>query len=216
MSFASGAIGAGDAVSPLAISHGKSKGRWETMKHRPGSWRLVAAAAAVAGALAVPGLPAAASAAAQAAPHSLTMAPYQAAGAASAACATSRPHTGKILYVGIKGGMSRLTIKSRLSHDSAIVLVRGRSKAIGVYVRAHASTTVRNIKSGTYTIYFTTGSLFRACKGRFSRGASYSRVKQHLPFAFPPHFTVATLILFVASGGGAPSTPISPRGFPAP
>jgi hypothetical protein len=24
------------------------------------------------------------------------------------------------------------------------------------------------------------------------------------------------LILFVASGGGAPSTPISPRGFPAP
>jgi hypothetical protein len=182
------------------------------MRPRLGFWRLAAAVAAVACALALPGLPAAASTAAPAAPHS----PSSAAGAALAACATSRPHTGKILYSGIRGGMGRLTIKNHLSHDAVIVLVRGRSKAIGVYVRAHANTTVRNIKSGTYTIYFTTGSLFRACKGRFSRGASYNRVKQHLPFAFPPHFTIATLILFAASGGNAPSTPISPRGFPAP
>jgi hypothetical protein len=180
------------------------------MKHRPGFWRLATAALAVAGALAVPALPAAAS---TAAPHSLTAATRQA--AAAAACATSRPHTGKILYAGIKGGMSRLTIKSRLSRDSAIVLVRGRSKAIGVYVRAHGTTTVRNIKSGTYTIYFTTGSRFRTCTGRFTRGASYWRVKQHLPFAFPPYYTVATLILY-AVNGNAPTAPISPKGFPAP
>lgn len=182
------------------------------MRPRLGFWRLAATAAAVACALALPGLPAAASTAAPAAPHS----PSSAAGASLAACATSRPHTGKILYSGIRGGMGRLTIKNHLSRDAVIVLVRGRSKAIGVYVRAHAATTVRNIKSGTYTIYFTTGSLFRVCKGRFSRGASYNRVKQHLPFAFPPHFTVATLILFAASGGSAPTTPISPGGFPAP
>jgi hypothetical protein len=186
------------------------------MRTRLGFWRHAAAAAAVAGALAIPGLPAAASTAPPAAPHSLSSAGQPAAGAALAACAISRPHTGKILYSGIRGGMGRLTIKNRLSHDAVIVLVRGRSKAIGVYVRSHASTTVQNIKSGTYTIYFTSGSLFRVCKGRFTRGASYSRVKQHLPFAFPPHFTVATLIIFVASGGNAPTTPISPRGFPAP
>ena len=185
------------------------------MNQRPGFWRLAAAAAAVAGALAVPALPAAASAAAQAAPHSLTAVTSQAAGIASAACATSRPHTGKILYAGIKGGMGRLTIKSRLSHDSAIVLVRGRSKAIGVYVRAHANATVGNIKSGTYTIYFTTGSRFRTCTGRFTRGASYWRLKPHAVFAAPPYYTVATLILY-AVNGNAPTTPISPKGFPAP
>src|SRR5690349_19361771 len=183
------------------------------MKPRPSFWRLTAAAAAVAGALALPGLPAAASAAA---PHSLTPASYRAAGAAAAACATSRPHTGKILYAAITGGMGRLTIKNHLSHDSAIVLVRGRSKAIGVYVRAHATATVRNIKSGTYTIYFTTGSLFRTCAGRFTRGASYWRVKQRAVFAAPPRFTVATLIIFAVRGGNAPTTPISPKGFPAP
>jgi len=186
------------------------------MKPRPGFWRLTAVAAAVAGALALPGLPAAASATAQGAPHGLTSASYHAAGAASAACATSRPHTGKILYAGIKGGLGRLTIKNRLSHDSAIVLVRGRSKAIGVYVRAHATATVSNIKSGTYTIYFTTGSLFRTCTGRFTRGASYWRVKQRAVFAAPPHFTVATLIIFAVTGGNAPTAPISSKGFPAP
>jgi hypothetical protein len=153
---------------------------------------------------------------AQAAPHSLSAATHRDAAAAVAACATSRPRSGRILYAGIKGGMGRLTIKNHLSHDSVIVLVRGRSKAIGVYVRAHTNATVRNIKSGTYTIYFTTGSRFRACTGRFTRGASYNRVKQHLPFAFPPHFTVATLILFASSGGNAPTTPISPPSFPAP
>lgn len=172
------------------------------MRPRPGFWRLAAAAAAVAGALAIPGLPAAA---AQAAPHS----------ASSAACATSRPHSGTILLSRIRGGMGRLTIKNHLSRDSVIVLVRGRSKAIGVYVRAHASTTVGNIKVGTYTIYFTTGSLFRVCTGRFTRGASYWRVKQRLPFVPPPHFTVATLTLFAATGGNGP-TPISGPGFPAP
>ena len=179
------------------------------MRPRLGSWRLVAAAAAVAGALAIPALPAAA---APAAPHHAS----SAVSAAAAACGISRPHSGKILLSRIRGGQGRLTIKNHLSHDSVIVLVQGRSKAIGVYVRAHASTTVGNIKSGTYTIFFTSGSRFRACTGRFTSGASYWRVKQHLPFAFPPHFTVATLIIFAATGGNAPTSPISGTGFPAP
>jgi hypothetical protein len=188
------------------------------MKLRPGFWRLAVAAAAVVGALALPALPAAASVAAPAAPHSLSSASYQAAGAASAAsCATSRPRTGRILYAGIKGGLGRLTVKNHLSQDSVIVLVRGRSKAIGVYVRAHATTTVHNIKPGTYTIYFTTGSLFRKCTGRFTRGASYWRIKQHLTFLTLPHFSVDTLTIFAVKGGGnAPTSPIGSKGFPAP
>ena len=102
------------------------------MRTRPGFWRLAAAAAAMACALALPELPAAAS---TAAPHSLSSASHPA-GAAVAACATSRPHSGKILYSGIRGGMGRLGIKNSLSHDAVIVLVRGKSKAIGVYVRS--------------------------------------------------------------------------------
>jgi hypothetical protein len=94
-----------------------------------------------------------------------------------------------------------------------IVLVRGRSKAVGVYVHAHASTTVRNIKDGTYTIYFTIGSLFRACTGRFTRGASYWRVKHRLPFVSPPRLPVATLTLIAVKGGNSRPRRSAPKAF---
>jgi NADPH:quinone reductase-like Zn-dependent oxidoreductase len=171
------------------------------MRPRPQFWRLAAVALAVAGALAIPGLPAAAATA----------------GAAPTACATSRPHSGTILYDGISGGLGQLTIKNHPGQDSAVVLVRGRSRAISVYVRAHATATVHNIKDGTYTIYFTTGSSYSVCQERFTSGASYWRVNKSLPFVTTPsQYTVATLTLYAVSGGNAPTTQISPSGFPTP
>ena len=171
------------------------------MRPRPRFWRLAVAAVAVAGALAIPALPAVASTA----------------GAVSTACATSRPHSGTILYDGISGGLGQLTIKNHLSQDGVVVLVRGRSKAIGVYIRARSDTTVGNIKDGTYTIYFTTGSRFSVCQGRFTRGASYWRFNVHATFVTaPPQYTVATLTLYAVSGGNAPTTQINPGNFPAP
>jgi hypothetical protein len=186
------------------------------IRPRPGFWRHALASVAVASALAVPGLPAAASAATHGVPQSLSSTGYLAAGTTAATCSTSRPHSGTILFSGIRSGLGRITIKNHLSQDSVIMLVRGRSKAVGVYVRAHATTTVRNIKDGTYTIYFTAGSRYSVCKGRFTSEASYWRVKNRLPFASPPHFTIATLTLFSASGGNSPTTQISPSGFPPP
>jgi hypothetical protein len=107
-------------------------------------------------------------------------------------------------------------IKNHLGHDAVIELVHGKSKAVGVYVRAHSTATVRNIKPGWYAVYFTTGSLFRACTGRFTSGAAYYRVKKHLYFASPPHYSVWTLTLIFVKGGNAPTSPIPPKGFPAP
>ncbi len=184
------------------------------MKPRPHFRRLAVAAVVVASALAVPGLPAAASAATQAATHSLSS---TAAGAASTACAISRPHSGTILYAGISGGLGRLTIENRPGQDGVVVLVRGRSKAIGVYVRARSRTTVGDIKDGTYTIYFTTGSRFSVCKGRFTRGATYWRFNDRLRFVTTPQgYTVWTVTLYAVSGGNAPATQINPSDFPAP
>ena len=97
------------------------------------------------------------------------------------------------------------------------MLVRGRSKAIAVYVRAHASTTVGNIKDGTYTIYYTAGSRFSACTGRFTRGATYWRFNDRLRFVTTPQgYTVWTVTLYAVSGGNAPATQINPSDFPAP
>ena len=98
-----------------------------------------------------------------------------------------------------------------------VVLVRGRSKAIGVYVRARATTTAGDIKDGTYTIYFTTGSRFSACTGRFTRGATYWRFNNRLGFITTPQsYTVWTVTLYAVSNGNAPTTQINPQDFPAP
>jgi hypothetical protein len=190
----------------------------EKTGRQPNLRRLAVAAAAAASVLTAIGLPAAASAATRA-PYGATAssAGAHAAAAASATCATSRPHSGTVLYAGITGGQGRLTIQNGLSQDGVVVLVRGRSKAIGVYVRAHASTTVRNIKDGTYTIDFTAGSLFLACTGRFASGASYWRFSSSPAFVTTPtEYTVWTLTLQPVPNGNAPTTQISPADFPAP
>jgi hypothetical protein len=171
--------------------------------------RFAVGAVAVAGALAISGAPTAASAATQ---HT----PYAALAAPSKTCTTSRPHSGAMLYSGIRGGQGTLTIKNTLGQDSAIVAVAGRHKAFAVYVRAHARYTVGNVKPGTYTVYFTAGSRFSVCGGRFTSDASYWRVKKELTFVPPPNYDVWTVTLYVVNGGNAPTNQISPSGFPTP
>jgi len=196
----------------------RGKKEAEKTRRRPRLRRPAAAAAAAAGVLAVAGLPATASAAVRA-PYEATAgsAGTHAAAAASATCGTSRPHSGTILYAGITGGQGRLTIHDGLSQDGVVVIVRGKSKAVGVYVRAHASTTVDNVKDGTYTLDFTSGSLFRACTGRFSSGASYWRFSKPLAFVTTPtEYTLWTVTLQPVPNGNAPAKQISPADFPAP
>ena len=151
------------------------------------------------------------SSAAPAPPGTVTLVP-----AASTAIVTSRPPNGTILYAGISGGLGRLTIKNGPSQDGVVTLVRGRSKAISVYLRARSSTTVRNIKPGTYTIYYTTGSPFSFSipKGRFTRGATYWRFNDRLRFAAPPRYTIGSLTLYAVSNGNAPTTQIPPGDYP--
>jgi hypothetical protein len=171
--------------------------------------RLAAGAIAAAGALAISGAPTAASAA-------TAHIPYAALAAPSKTCTTSRPHSGTMLYSAIRGGQGTLTIKNTLGQDSAVVAVAGRHKAFAVYVRAHARTTVGNVKPGTYAVYFTSGSRFSVCAGRFTSDASYWRVKKELTFVPPPNYDVWTVTLYVVKGGNAPTDQVSPTGFPVP
>ncbi len=152
------------------------------------------------------------STAAPGAPGTVTLVP-----AASAASVTSRPANGTILYSKIRGGLGRLTIKNGLSKDGVVTLMLGRSKAFSVYVRARSNTTVRNVKDGTYTIYFTTGSVssFSVSKGRFTRGAGYWRFDNRLRFASPPYYTFWTITLHAVPGGNARATQVKPGDYPA-
>ena len=91
-----------------------------------------------------------------------------------------------------------------------VALVLGGTKAISVYVRARSNATVRNIKDGTYRIYFTTGSRLNRSTGRFMKDAAYYRFKKRP--SFPPSWS---LTLHGVTGGNAPTTRVNPRDFPA-
>ncbi|MEU7749802.1 hypothetical protein [Nonomuraea sp. NPDC049158] len=133
-----------------------------------------------------------------------------------AGSAAARPRNGKILYDRVSGGQGTLKIKNGTSRDGVVTLVKGRTKAISIYVRARSSASVRDVRDGTYRVYFTTGSRFRVSKGRFSQSPVYQRFNDRLRFTTTATSrSVWTLTLNPVRGGNARTTSINPKDFPA-
>ncbi|MBB2910880.1 hypothetical protein FHS43_002143 [Streptosporangium becharense] len=138
-----------------------------------------------------------------------------ASGALSPAGTTARPANGRILYAGISGGQGTLKIKNGTSKDAVVTLVRGRSKAISVYVRARSRAVVDDVRDGTYRIYFTTGYRFSISRGRFTSGASYQRFDDRLRYTTTSSTsTIWTLTLNPVRGGNASTSGVNPNDFP--
>ncbi|MEV4564593.1 hypothetical protein AB0K12_12560 [Nonomuraea sp. NPDC049419] len=130
--------------------------------------------------------------------------------------AAVRPRNGRILYDRISGGLGRLKIKNGTSRDGVVALVKGKKKAISIYVRAKSTATIRDVRDGTYRIYFTTGTRFSVSKGRFTRAASYQRFTSKLRFTTTSRTATAwTLTLNPVKGGNARTTYVNPKDFPA-
>ncbi|WP_433430556.1 hypothetical protein [Nonomuraea sp. CA-141351] len=135
---------------------------------------------------------------------------------ASQTAAAARPSNGRILYDRISGGHGTLKIKNGTSKDGVVTLVKGRTKAISIYVRAKSTASIKDVRDGTYRIYFTTGYAFATSKGRFSRAASYQRFNDRLKFVTTAtSYSIWTLTLHQVKGGNARTTSINPKDFPA-
>jgi len=136
--------------------------------------------------------------------------------AVSSTEAAARPGNGKILYHRISGGQGRLKVKNGTSRDAVVTLVRGRSKAISVYIRARSTASVRDVRDGTYTIFFTSGHRFSTSRGRFTSAPSYQRFTSKLRFnTTSTSSTIWTLTLNPVVGGNARTTGVNPNDFPA-
>ncbi|MEU4232651.1 hypothetical protein AB0F17_50865 [Nonomuraea sp. NPDC026600] len=130
--------------------------------------------------------------------------------------AVARPSNGKILYHGLGGGLGTLKIKNGTSRDGVVTLVKGKTKAVSIYVRARSTASVKDVRDGTYRVYFTTGSRFSTSKGRFSRSAVYQRFNDRLKFTTTATSArVWTLTLNPVRGGNARTSSINPKDFPA-
>ncbi|MFG1685311.1 hypothetical protein ACGFNP_34475 [Nonomuraea sp. NPDC049269] len=130
--------------------------------------------------------------------------------------AAARPGNGKILYHRLGGGLGTLKIKNGTPRDGVVTLVKGKAKAVSIYVRARSTASVKDVRDGTYRVYFTTGSRFSTSKGRFSRNAVYQRFNDRLKFATTATSTsIWTLTLNPVKGGNARTSSINPKDFPA-
>ncbi|NUT09147.1 MAG: hypothetical protein HOQ38_01625, partial [Nonomuraea sp.] len=122
---------------------------------------------------------------------------------------------GRIIYDRISGGRGVLKIKNGTSRDGVVTLVRGRTKAISIYVRARSSARVSDVRDGTYRIYFTTGYRFSSSKGRFTRSATYQRFNDRMRFrTTSSQYTIWTLTLNPVRGGNARTSSVNPKDFP--
>ncbi|GAA2883595.1 hypothetical protein GCM10010517_46840 [Streptosporangium fragile] len=136
--------------------------------------------------------------------------------AVSSAETAARPGNGKILYARISGGQGTLKIKNGTAKDAVVTLVRGRAKAISIYVRARSKTAINDVRDGTYRIYFTTGHRFSVSKGRFTSNASYQRFDDRLRFTTTATTsTIWSLTLNPVKGGNARTSGVDPNDFPA-
>ncbi|MEU4836382.1 hypothetical protein [Streptosporangium sp. NPDC023615] len=136
--------------------------------------------------------------------------------AVSSTEAAARPGNGKILYDRISNGRNKLRVKNGTSRDAVVTLVRGRSKAISVYVRARSTASVPDVRDGTYTIFFTSGYRFSTSRGRFAVAPSYQRFDRKIRFTSnATSSTVVTLTLNRVRNGNARTSGVDPRNFPA-
>ncbi|MDP9850181.1 hypothetical protein [Streptosporangium lutulentum] len=136
--------------------------------------------------------------------------------AVSWAEAAARPANGKILYDRISGGQGILRVKNGTTKDAVVTLVRGKTKAISVFVRAKSKATVDDVRDGTYRIYFTSGYRFSTSKGRFARSASYQRFDRQLTFTTSATRTSGwELTLNTVKGGNARTSGVNPKDFPS-
>ncbi|MFC4118859.1 hypothetical protein [Nonomuraea zeae] len=130
--------------------------------------------------------------------------------------AAARPSNGRILYDRLSGGEGTLKIKNGTSKDGVVTLVKGRTKAISIYVRAKSTASIKDVRDGTYRIYFTTGYRFSVSKGRFARAATYQRFNDRLKFTTTStRRTIWTLTLNPVRGGNARTSSVNPKDFPS-
>ncbi|MFI7706385.1 hypothetical protein [Nonomuraea sp. NPDC049480] len=135
---------------------------------------------------------------------------------AEQAVAFARPSNGKILYDRYSGGRGVLKIKNGTSKDGVVTLVKGKTKAISLYVRAKSTASVKDVRDGTYRIYFTTGYRFSTSKGRFTKSAVYQRFDDRLRYrTTATSYSIWTLTLHTVRGGKARTSAIDPKDFPA-
>jgi hypothetical protein len=124
----------------------------------------------------------------------------------------ARPPNGELIRAGNLDGRGQLTIKNGGS-DAVVTLAEGRKQVASVFVRKGKQATVNGVPDGSYTVFFTGGSLWDGKARAFGRNCAFQRFENRLRFDYPtsPGWIIT---LKAAVGGNAPTKDVDPDDFP--
>lgn len=117
-------------------------------------------------------------------------------------------------------GLGRLTVDNDTDSDAVVSLTKGGSTTFMVYVRKHDKTTVRGVRNGSYTVYFTTGSDWNPGKTSFTRDCVFEKFDDKASFhtesvSGGTRYDVLTFSLGLTPLGNASASEVPADAFPS-
>lgn len=119
-----------------------------------------------------------------------------------------------------RSGLGRLTVDNDTDSDAVISLNTGKHTSFMVYVRKNAKTTVRGVRNGSYTVYFTTGADWNSAKRSFTRGCEFQKFDDKANFrtrsvSGGTQYQILTFSLGLTPLGNATTSDVPADEFPS-
>ncbi|MGJ6961975.1 hypothetical protein ACSDR0_08665 [Streptosporangium sp. G11] len=117
-------------------------------------------------------------------------------------------------------GRAYLELRNGTRQDAVVVLLRGKKKAVTVYVRKKSNFKIRGVRDGSYKIYYTLGEDWDAKARTFTRSCSFEQFGKSVRFrtintATQIRWTDWTITLHAVSGGTVKPKKVKPGDFPS-
>ncbi|MER5623343.1 hypothetical protein ABT061_20105 [Streptosporangium sp. NPDC002544] len=132
---------------------------------------------------------------------------------------TRRLPNGRFIASEGRPGRAFLELRNGTRQDAVVVLVRGKRKAVTVYVRKKSKFKIRGVRDGSYKIYYTFGSDWDSKARSFTRSCDFEQFGKSVRFrtvytAAQIRWTDWTITLHAVMGGTVKPKRIKPGDFP--
>ncbi|MGV9771340.1 hypothetical protein [Streptosporangium sp. NPDC003464] len=116
-------------------------------------------------------------------------------------------------------GRAHLELRNGNTRDAVVVLVRGKKKAIRVYVRKKSKFKIRGVRDGKYKVYYTLGTDWDSKARSFTRSCAFEQFGKSVRFrtvrtATQIRWSNWTMTLNAVAGGTVRPKRIKPGDFP--
>jgi hypothetical protein len=125
-----------------------------------------------------------------------------------------RPGNGELLRADQLNGYGQLKVQNG-GNDAVVTLSKKREPVVSVYVRANKETTVKGVRDGSYTVFFTSGARWDGKVRAFGRDCTFQESEKQAEFRTTDRYaTIETYTLYPVANGNAPTKKVDPEDFP--